>query len=77
MNTMVVGFTNKLKNWNKCIYSHINNHKRQLFHNLSKIQHSMDVSGSNSLVQSELEVRNELECTIHHEMLWRQKSQCE
>ncbi|KAH1033042.1 hypothetical protein J1N35_045216 [Gossypium stocksii] len=78
MTKAIVGFTDKLKNWNKCVYGHISQRKRHLLHKLSNVQNAMDLSGSNSLRQQELVIREELKSILYHEeILWKQKSRCE
>ncbi|KAH1091416.1 hypothetical protein J1N35_018673 [Gossypium stocksii] len=71
-------FRNKIKEWNNCVYGHLSQRKRQLVRKLAKIQHALDLSGSNSLVKQEINVRNKLENILHHEeILLKQKSRCE
>ncbi|KAA3477387.1 reverse transcriptase [Gossypium australe] len=53
--SVIVRFTGKLKSQNKCVYSHIDQWRRKLLHKLSKVQQAMDLSGTNSLLQHELE----------------------
>ncbi|KAK5785850.1 hypothetical protein PVK06_040471 [Gossypium arboreum] len=67
MTSTVEEFTDKLKKWNKCVYGHISQRKRQLMHKLAKIKHVLDLSGTNSFFQQEVIVRDELGNIFHHE----------
>ncbi|KAL1126471.1 hypothetical protein V6Z11_A13G113600 [Gossypium hirsutum] len=78
MTNAIVGFTDKLKSCNKCVYGHINQRKRQLMHKLAKTQLALDLSSFKSLFHQEILIREELDNVLHHEeMLWKQKSRCE
>ncbi|KAK5771808.1 hypothetical protein PVK06_048052 [Gossypium arboreum] len=74
----IASFTDRLKNWNKCVYGCISQQKRNLMHKLSKVQNVVDLSGSKSLRHLELEIREGLESILYHEeILYKQKSRCE
>lgn len=63
----ITGFTDRFKNWNKCVYGHISQKKRLLMHKLSKVQNVVDLSRPNSLRHQEFEIREELESILYHE----------
>ncbi|KAK5775092.1 hypothetical protein PVK06_042959 [Gossypium arboreum] len=59
MYNAITGFTDRLKTWNNCVYGHISQRKRLLMHKLSKVQHAVDFSGSNSLRRKEDTLKSE------------------
>ncbi|KAK5774661.1 hypothetical protein PVK06_042517 [Gossypium arboreum] len=75
MTNAIVGFTDRLKNWNNCVYGHISQRKCRLMHKHSNVQRVVDLSGSNSLRHKEFMIREELESIFYHEeIFWKQKS---
>lgn len=66
MTRTLADFTDKLRNWNKCVYGHINHRKRQLIHKLSNIQRVMDSTRYTFLAQQELEVWEKIDNNLHY-----------
>ncbi|MBA0709141.1 hypothetical protein Golax_024201 [Gossypium laxum] len=69
MDDSLSNFTSHVKEWNRSVYGSIGTCKRQLMRSLISIQKAMDRLTSNSLVNLEMEVRDELESVLNHEEL--------
>ncbi|KAK5838693.1 hypothetical protein PVK06_007428 [Gossypium arboreum] len=75
MTNAIACFTDRLTNWNNCVYGHISQRKRRLVHKLSNVQRTVDLLESNSLRHKEFIIREELKSILYHEeIFWKQKS---
>ncbi|XP_017632558.1 uncharacterized protein LOC108475063 [Gossypium arboreum] len=74
MTNAIACFTDRLTNWNNCVYGHISQRKRRLVHKLSNVQRTVDLLESNSLRHKEFIIREELKSILYHEeIFWKQK----